>query len=376
MSDLALGRRRQPSVSLRAGHLRTQSKVIPQPKSTHTSDDFLRDFLNPSFDPASYLNAALPPLSRRQPSAQAPHDAVALGDLSSQAQTIVNQLNTHTNRLSTTLTQLTDDILRSGSRLAYKVELLRGETLSLTEALNETLQEDVKVFLPNGLPQDGEDKKTSTALENGERKLDASETGLVKEEEPQQPQYLGAEDPDFIHKLQTLTTVRARLDSVIKTFGDAMEFVFPPSELSVGSGFLSVSAPEPGSAQQSSEQKGQQVLQNLRLEISNLLTKSADPVDGIAKAASRIEQLKELNTVWSGTAEENGRSKFIDSLAKMVEDRHGDLTKEMAAKREGSRPAGGTHSRKGSSVTGEDVAKGLGGFGLINQLQRLRTGLN
>ncbi|KAF4987957.1 hypothetical protein FDECE_15240, partial [Fusarium decemcellulare] len=187
------------------------------------------------------------------------------------------------------------------------------------------------------------------------------------------------DDPEFIKQLQTLTLVRSRLDSVIKTFGDAMEFVFPPSEVSVSSGFLSVSAPEPGSAQQSSEEKGQEVLKKTRNEISDLLNKSEDPVQGIEKAAQKIEHLKELTLVWKDTAEEKGRNKFIESLAKMVEDRHRDLMKEMeqAAKKEGKVET--TRSRKGSvtrdaAVVVEDT-KSPGGFGLISQLQKLRSGL-
>ncbi|KEY66421.1 hypothetical protein S7711_06164 [Stachybotrys chartarum IBT 7711] len=367
-SDLKQGRRRANSnavLAMRGGQGRTQPKPVAQSKSSHTSDEFLQDFLNPSFDPAAYLNATLPPLSQRSGQTQAGTEAVSLAELSSKAQTSLSQLNAHTTRLSSVLTQLTDDILRSGSRLAYEVELLRGETLSLSETMNETLKEDISMFVPEGLQQDADGKKEFTA-ERGAK------------DAPTQKM----EDPAYIKQLQTLTLVRSRLELVIKTFGDAMEFVFPPSEVSVSSSFLSVSAPEPGSQQQSSEDKGQQVLQQLRDEISDALRNTKDPVQGIEKAAQRIEELKELTNVWKDTAEERGRTKFVESLAKMVEDRHKELMKEMEAVRNEGRVEAG-RSRKGSVTRDAAMAGGAaedpkmmpGGFGLIGQLQRLRNGL-
>ncbi|PFH57503.1 hypothetical protein XA68_14986 [Ophiocordyceps unilateralis] len=308
-----------------------------QPKSSHTSDEFLRPFLNSSFDPAAFLNATLPPLGK----AKAGSEAISLAELSTQAQALVSQLDGQTTRMTDTLTQLTDDILRSGSRLAYEVELLRGETVSLAESLHETLQDDIRQFVPGGLRREAADN----------------------DEGPNQTTDGEAEDPDCIKQLQTLTLVRAQLDSVIKTFGAAMDFSFPPSEVSVGSSFLSVSAPEPGSEQQSSEEKGQQALRRLRDEISELLG-AADSdedaaVQGIEKAATRVAELKELATVWKGTAEEKGRHKFIESLAKMVEDRHRELML-ASGRREGKAAEARTQP---------------GGFGLMSQLQKLRSGL-
>ncbi|KAJ4169402.1 hypothetical protein NW754_016433 [Fusarium falciforme] len=357
-SDLKVGRRRATSSaasSIRSGHSRRKSKAVIQPKSTHTSDEFLQDFLDPTFDPATFLNSALPPLQQRSVPGRTGSDVAPLAELSTQAQALISQLNAQTSRLSSTLTQLTDDILRSGSRLAYEVELLRGETLSLQETMTETLHDDISKFVPEGLQEAIEAKNSAAASAKDEKSTAPSTPALVG---GTVTGTTNADDPEFIKQLQTLTLVRSRLDLVIKTFGDAMEFVFPPSEVSVSSGFLSVSAPEPGSAQQSSEDKGQEVLKKLRGEISDLLNKSEDP----------------------DTAEEKGRNKFIESLAKMVEDRHRDLMKEMeqAAKKEGkAEPT--SRSRKGSvtrdaAVVVEDT-KSPGGFGLISQLQKLRSGL-
>ncbi|CAM1504173.1 Fc.00g017640.m01.CDS01 [Cosmosporella sp. VM-42] len=379
-SDLRQGRRRatsSASASLRNGHTRRKSRPVIQPKSTHTADEFLQDFLDPSFDPAQFLNSALPPLQQRSGASRAGSDIAPLADLSEQAQILLSQLNAQTSRLSNTLTQLTDDILRSGSRLAYEVELLRGETLSLTETMNETLQEDIKKFVPGGLQQALETR--NSALSSGKDEQRALTPSSAKTATA--PAAVGdSNDPEYIKQLQTLTLVRARLESVIKTFGDSMEFVFPPSEVSVSSSFLSVSAPEPGSQQQSSEEKGQQVLRKLRDEIADLLTKTEDPVEGIEKAAQRVEELKELTRVWKDTAEEKGRNKFIESLGKLVEDRHREVVREIewTAKREGRVEEG--RSRKGSitrdAAAAEDSrAASPGGFGLISQLQKLRGGL-
>lgn len=428
-------------------HIRQPSNPAAraQPKSSHVGDSFLQDFLNPSFDPATYLNASLSPLqqggagqqasraSDGQGQGQGQGQAVALGELSSEAQALISQLNAHTTRLSGTLTQLTDDILRSGSRLAYEVELLRGETLSFAETMNESLRPEVEKFLPEGLPSTGvaptrELKatgdhggklasptlgRTPTTAADGTTKTDDEKT----QAEPDSALVTGTteadgmpNEPTYVRQLRTLTLVRSRLDTVIKTFGEAMNFTFPPSELSVGSGFLSVSAPEPGTGsfgatgagpggesgkqQHSTEEKGQQVLKQLREEVSQLLKPSPTPGDkdrdggggdedviaGIERAAERVEELKELTVVWKGTAEEKGRVKFIESLARMVEERHKELLKEAeaAAKKEAAAAAGGARPRKGSvkaESKAEEERSILGGYGLMSQLQKLRSGL-
>ncbi|KAI0124460.1 hypothetical protein F4776DRAFT_629824 [Hypoxylon sp. NC0597] len=369
-------RRQNSSISSRTlpHHTRQQSKQPPQPKSQHVTDPFLQSFLSPSFDPAEYLNASLPPLQSSTTSSlsRTTESAVPLAELSTQAQTQLSQLNAHTTRLTNTLTQLTDDILRSGSRLAYEVELLRGETLSLSETLSDGLHEEISKFIPNGMEGQPDVKANGTGQTTHKG---ASETTPPTNLESIS-QNSNSQDPQYITQLQTLTLVRSRLDTVVKTFGEAMEFVFPPSELSVSSSFLSVSAPEPGKEAHSTEEKGQQVLKQLREEISGLLTKSSDPVEGIEKAAHRIEELKELTKVWKGTAEEKGRTKFIDSLAKMVEDRHKELLREVEqnGRRDGKADVDNS-SRKAaaSSDGGGTESKPL--YGIMSQLQRLRAGL-
>ncbi|KAL6881457.1 hypothetical protein J3F83DRAFT_722362 [Trichoderma novae-zelandiae] len=359
-----------------------QDKKLPfEPKSHHTSDEFLQPFLDPSFDPIAHLNTSLPPLSLKSPT-PSNHNAVPLSELAAQAQTLLSQLDAHTTRLSDTLTQITDDILRSGGRMSYEVEMLRGEALSLEELLFEKLAEQIGMFVPGGLQKEGEAKADEEKGEGKprEEKQPAEEGGEGSEAKAvakPEGQVAGGEEPESIKQLRTLTLVRERLDSVIKIFGDAMEFSFPPSEVSVSSGFLSVSAPEPGSDLQSSEEKGQQTLQRLRDEISGLLNNKQDPVSGIEKAAERIEQLKNLATVWTGTAEERGRTRFIESLAKMVEDRHRELLKELDTKKSEAATTNQQGRGGGNAANARDVAIETqpGGFGLMSQLQKLRGGL-
>ncbi|KAK4190015.1 hypothetical protein QBC35DRAFT_491772 [Podospora australis] len=412
--DSKPSRRRQSSAASGtrnlAIHARAQARQPVHAKSPHVADPFLQDFLSPSFDAASYLNSTLPSLQTpgMSASAKSSQGAVPLADLSIQAQSSLSQLNAHTTRLTNTLTQLTDDILRSGGRLAYEVELLRGETLSLAETLSEGLEEDISQFVPGGVKEailDPRTVSTSSAMTDSlggttpahARRLSvatpsaaaaaaaaagAANTTSTPSNEPP-PAAAGTQDgePPYITQLRTLTLVRSRLDSVIKTFGEAMEFVFPPSEVSVSSSFLSVSAPDAGGANHSTEEKGQQVLQSLREEISLLLNNSSsDPIKGIEDAARRIEELKDLAQVWKGTAEERGRTKFIEGLAKMVEDRHERLLREMESSSSGG---GGGNTRrseaeKRSSVPsengGEGENKGYGGYGFISQLHKLRSG--
>ncbi|KAL5594081.1 hypothetical protein BROUX41_001128 [Berkeleyomyces rouxiae] len=360
------------TLALRQKATTAKSTQPMMPKSDHVGDPFLASFLVPLFDAAEFLNNTLPPLrgvgapSAASATTKAP---VSLTDASNEVQALVTQLNSHTTRLSTTLTQLTDDILRSGSRLAYEVELLRGETLSFSETLDETLQDEFKKFVPEGVDS------TTVLLPRPTASLETapppSATDLKDPDFNGDSLKLNPNDPECIRQLQTLTTVRSRLDSVIQTFGDAMEFVFPPSELSVTSSFLSVSAPEPGSDDQSSEERGQQVLKKLRQEISDLLDDKEDPVTGVEKAALRIEQLKDLNTVWKGTAEEKGRAKFIESLAAMVEERHEQLLREAETKAAAEKAARGTSSRAAAAPTQESApVSGYAGF--MSQFQKIR----
>lgn len=286
-----------------------------------------------------------------------------LAELSTQTQTLLSHLSAQTTRLAATLTQLTDEIRRSGSRLAYEVEVLRGETLGLSEALTERLQDDVVKFVPQGVNQELA-RKPARGAEPNEPRRRSSTTAAPTTPVPEESR--AVRDPPYVQKLRTLTLVRSRLESVIKTFGDAMAWTFPPSEVSVTSSFLSVSAPEPGSEMHSTEEKGQQVSKQLRDEIADLLI-GGDPVDGVEAAAKRVEELRELAIVWRGTAEERARTKFVDKLAELVEERHHDLLREAE---QDNRLRQRVETLEGEIISEE--SKSTSGYGFLSQLQKLR----
>ena len=327
------------------------------PRSSHVSDAALAPFLQPSFDPADYLNETLPSLSLSGRAAKG--TAASLADLSSQTQGLLSQLNAQTTRLSAILTQLTDDILRSGGRLAYEVEVLRGETIGLTDVLQEGLKDDISKFVPGGLPVEAE----PSAAELSRRPSEVQHIDDAAAEPPQDPPPADS-TPDYITSLRTLTTVRSRLETVIKVFGEAMHWTIPPSDVSLGSSLISVSAPEPGSDNASLEQRGKEFATALRSEIADLI--AGDPEEGAAKADARIQALRDLASVWKGTAEEKARGKFVEGLARLAEDKRREAEKE----KERSKGRGGRSASIAKPQQPPAKEAGRGGF--LENLSRIR----
>lgn len=329
------------------------------PKSSHVADTALTPFLHSSFDPAEYLNATLPSLSLSGRPAKG--TSASLADLSSQTQDLLSKLNAQTTRLSATLTQLTDDILRSGGRLAYEVEVLRGETVGLTDVLKDGIKEDVAKFLPGGLAIETEqpDSASNQLLDSHEEQV------LTPEMAPAQPlSAAAATSPEYITSLRTLTTVKSRLENVIKVFGEAMQWTIPPSDISLGSSLISVSAPEPGSDNASHEQRGKEFASALRSEIADLIV--GDPEQGSAKAEARIQALRDLAVVWKGTAEEKARTKFVEGLVKVAEDKQREVEKE----REKTKARGGRSASIAKPQQPPAKEQGRGGF--LENLSRIR----
>lgn len=402
------------------------------PKSAHVADPFLRDFLQPGFDPAAYWNATLGDtngtgtsagagVSRtRSPAptssstsgaagrlAAAASSATATADRAAQAQATLSQLGAHTSRLTTVLTQLTDDILRSGRRLAYEVQLLRGETLGLGEVVEKHLA--LLEESESGAALSGDDTKGDKANADGEAGAESGTTAATAADSS-----ASSSEPPSLAQLRMLAQVRSRLDAVIRTFGEAMEFIMPPSAISVTASFLSVSGPDQetggsGSSARASgkqdaatttsmEDKGQKVLRGLRDEVVRLL-EGSNVADGAEAAAARVEALRTLCRVWAGTAEEKARLKFIESLQRMVEDRQKELDRERERlerqhqerlERESSQGNGSVSGGGGASSTSSQSAQldgsassGAGGsrgyaaagYGFISQLQKIRSGL-
>ena len=366
---------------------RSADSTASRPPSNIAADPALQPFLADEYDPIDHLNATLPALALSpaftHASKQPPPSS--LSEVSTRTQTILSQLSAQTSRLSELLTQLTVEILRNGARLTYEVEVLRGDTSGLTEALTDWLRDDISKLVPtarsvvSGLPLDKRGDGVSSRPQS---------SPLEAAIDPKDPTNRsdGLEsiiDPPYITQLRTLTLVRSRLESVINTFGEAMQWALPPSESSAASSFISVSAPESSADTQGREQKGKEVAKKLRDEISDALASNADAISSVKAAQKRVEELRDLATVWKGTAEEKPRTKFVDSLAKMVEDRTKALEREGWERRHrdgrdrssSSRPRTVSPSKPGRPSGEYDRngrPNGEGGPGFFRNLQRLR----
>ncbi|TKA34310.1 hypothetical protein B0A50_00290 [Salinomyces thailandicus] len=318
------------------------ASTLPPLQSTgnHTTSDLsLQPFLADTFDPADYLNTTLPSLSTtlsaRTTTTNHSTRSVPLSDLTAQLQSHLSHLNAQTTRLSNTLNQLTDEIIRSGGRLAYEVEVLRGETSSLTDTLTNGLRKEIELFSP------------STAVTNDRTSPD--------------PQPINPE-PEYLINLKRLTAIRHRLSTVIELFGAAMSWPLPPSELStLPSSLVTVSNPSQDTENQ--EQKAQQYISALRNDIHELLNTNTDEMAGLEAAVERIEDLRGLAEVWRGTAEEKARFRVVEGLARPVEERQRVLERSG---RGVVLPARGGREGKGLGLAGE------GGGGFLSGLRRLR----
>lgn len=347
-------------------------------ESSLSSDKTLAPFLASTFDPAAFLNAQLPtswtpssgPSSRSssttastaqsKPSSSAPSssapssnapssNAPSLADLNAQAQSLSSQLAAQLSRLSTLLTRLSDDVLRAGGRLAYEVEVLRGDTIGLTDALTSDLRPHLARFgldMPAQAAQSADSalSPTLSRQQSNQRRrrsrhlstASASANG-VSDSAPEPP---SAQDKDSaapapqpespataqLRRLQTLVTVRDRLDSVVQVFGAATEWAIAPSDVSITASIISVTGPSTGGGASGAsdaevrEKRGKEFAERTRLQVTEMLGAGADD-EGLAKALARVEQLRALAKIWEGTAEERARGRFVDSLARMVDEK-------------------------------------------------------
>lgn len=347
----APGHKDYPAISFSLMAVHSESSAPSAPKSSHVQDDALQPFLQDQFDPADYLNATLASLTFSNPS----KDRVQLAELSAQTQALISQLNAQTSRLTNTLTQLTDDILRSGSRLAYQVEMLRGETAGLSDALNDSLGPDMALFAPQTLHDSVGPATNDLAPDQ------AIESASV------QPQ-----EPDCITKLRTLVMVRQRLDSVIKVFGEAMSWPIAPSELT-SSSFISVSAPSAGGPEETRnrEEKAKEHAQRLRTEITDLLQSAVSVDEGIAAAIKRVDELRDLSTIWKGTAEEKARIRQVEGLQKIIEDEQKALARKADAKKRVASPATTDYRYAGAPDPARGNTQGSG-YGFMSNLRRIK----
>ncbi|KAI5291581.1 hypothetical protein KEM54_003318 [Ascosphaera aggregata] len=308
-------------------------------------DSSLAHFTSPNFSPSAFLNATLPPL-HRSTNIQTDSAAVGLIQLSTQVQSLITQLSAQNARLSGTLTTLTDEIIRGGSRLAYEVEVLRGVALGLEETLVEKLSGDIRRFVPDGVIH------AANALEGDMKGLSIDDTeapnskasdGRDAEEISASTAHATSLDPEYLRQLRTLISVRSRLESVIKIFGDAMAWPLPPPEdtSAINDSFISMSGSMPiaATADSRAEQTGvseedrkkaEEYNQTLRIEVTSLLsqkhvnlpnrptTEEAEE-SGIGAAQARINQLRQLASIFAGTAEERPRLRVVEELQGIVD---------------------------------------------------------
>jgi hypothetical protein len=232
------------------------------------------------------------------------------------------------------------------------VEVLRGDANALHESLTDTLHEDIQKLTVGEI---------ATWAKNGEGQAAGGADG---------------QDPDFIKQLRMLGQVKARLEDVINVFGEAMKWPLPPSELSLTSSFISVSAPEPGSDGHTREEKGKEFAKKTRAEVTELLSHSAGDPD-IEAAARKIEGLRQLASVWKGTVEERPRNRFVDSLEKLVEDKRRQVdalsVSQPARRLDGEwQRSSSIPGRASSGQARPNNEVSTAGGGLFRNLQRLR----
>lgn len=326
------------------------SATTPGHDAATSNDQLNASFFDSRFDPVNFLNNVLPTpsLSSQAQTAKSSRSSQML-NASSEVQTLLSKVNAHNIRSSSELTSLTDEILRSGNRLAYEVEILRGDVNNFYEVLTETLKEDISQFV--------QDEVVSVSIEpvSGDK---------VMEEQPNKSQ-----DPAFITQLRTLSRVKARLEAVISIFGEAMKWPLPPSDLSMANSLISVSAPELGMQSTEEDDKAREVTRVIKAEIQGLLDSDGGGQAGLEAATKRVEQYRLLTTIWKGTIEEKARARLVESLSKLVDDRRRALeTRGMAYRSKNTDP-----TQRSASAQGRLPKTDTGG--LFRNLARLKDDL-
>lgn len=334
-----------------------------QPVNPHLTDPNLRPVVSPSFSPTDYLNATLPStrISKQQ------HTAPSLSAVASQTQSHLSALNAQTLRLTSTLTGLTDEILRTGSRLAYEVELLRGEALSLADTLSSRgdLHDSIIKFVPGGLdsaiPLPEASQLSPNNRHNGQEPvLPQANSAQHQLQDPiTEP---SAKEPEALPRLRTLLHVRAQLQTVIQRFNLALSFPLPPSLLTTtASSLISVNPPN---QDPDLESKGLAALSRLRQEVLDLLADAEGRGGGADRARERVAELRELCAIWKGTGEEKTRTKWVDGLEQMVDD---EARKKEEGKRKGDKVR--TEMRRDASSVRSTIEATGSGPGFLRRLK-------
>jgi hypothetical protein len=334
-----------------------------------TDESLFQQLVAADFDPVSFLNDSLPSISL--PPALSPDKVrsrdLSLQNLSNGTQSFLTEINAQNIRSSSALSQLTDEILRSGSRLAYEVEVLREDTNALNESLGDLLKEDIQKL--TGATPGGANEDSTTIDDYG-----------TSEQHIQSNVLTNGYEPDFIGQLRMLGQVKEKLEAVISVFGEAMKWPPPPSENSIASSLISVSAPGPGEEGiQTRSEKGKEFAKKTQAEILDLLSDDTGGGPDVEAATAKVEALRILSGVWKGTVEERPRGKFVEGLRKLVDEKRSQIEGIAATRLRSQQPPRGhdTASARGNqSAAGDrtesDTANTSGPGGLFRNLQRLR----
>jgi hypothetical protein len=238
-----------------------------------------------------------------------------LSDVAAQLQTLLSQINAQTSRVSNGLTRLTDDIVRSGGKLVYEVELLRGEILSTNDAISIRLKHDMDLLAPPAHFTDSSSTHETFADVDRKEKGTGDQTNGSTDTPATSDN--GGLEPEFLLRLRTLTTIRTRLDAVVKVFGSAMQWPVAPSEVaSNSSAIISISAPASDGSDR--EEKAKAYLESLQNELAASL---AAGVEGLEVASAKVDEMRNLAEVWKGTSEEKSRTKLVEALQKLVDEK-------------------------------------------------------
>ncbi|KAK5088739.1 hypothetical protein LTR05_002960 [Lithohypha guttulata] len=305
--------------------------------------EMMEGLFEADFDAIAYLNTSLPSLNlTSQNQAAKQNRSAQLQSSSTDVQAKSSKFNAFNARTSTELTTLAEEILRSGSRLAYEVEVLRSDANSVFDLLSETLRQDIQHFVQN---------EWAIETEIG------TEAGVINQ---------GLHDPEFMQQLRLLGHIKARLEQVIKVFDNAMKWPIPLSDVSVASSLISVSAPELGVVSSAEDDKARLAIRQYREEISDLLNNEGGVSQGIEAAQKRLEDFQNLALVWKGTAEEKARNRVVDGFAKIVDDRK----KALGSQGNPRRPQ--LDSMRQSSQPSRTGTPSIPAGGLLGGLRKLR----
>ncbi|KAK6410438.1 hypothetical protein LTR81_015333 [Elasticomyces elasticus] len=148
-----------------------------------------------------------------------------------------------------------------------------------------------------------------------------------------------------------------------------MTWPLAPSEFSLASSLISVSAPESEADSRDREAKGKQYVESLRMEINEVIGSGNDQAY-LAAGAARIDELRSLAEVWKGTAEEKPRMKVVESLQKPIEDRQRALERAGQVRKPAASPARGADLRYGDSSTRPSTESG---YGFLQNLRNLKN---